>query len=301
MSKRKSTKPRILVLGGGVPKQLREAGAEQVSLWYDDQKAVEAAKHKNIHAIILTGGSDIQPRIYGQEPHKATQRPSYRRDLIELQVLQAAQTRGIPVLGICRGAQLINAAFGGTLHQHLGDLKQAHSYHLGHDHRVKVVRGSRLLKTLKNNTPWVVSIHHQAVDKVAPGFRVVARGTDGIIEAIESKEGYILGVQFHPEIATNKMMQRVFDDLAVAAAEVAGLPAPVKPAPVVQVAAPVRVVSPDRQLVPFDDRLITWQCFRCGLEFDDRVDHVDHMFFLHGIDLLDNMTDDEVFRLVGED
>lgn len=304
-----NSRPRVLVLGGGIS-AIEDAGGMVIHMSYTDPRAAEAVQSPSIHALVLTGGSDISPSIYGQPRHPRTQSPFPQRDLVELKTLEAAFNRGIPVLGICRGSQLINAAFGGTLHQHIPDLPNAHKFHNGHDHRVLVERNTKLHKALRESETWVVSLHHQAVDKVAPGFVVSARSKDGIVEAIETaadSKHWVVGVQFHPEIGTTAVMQRLFNRFAEEAARRAGLP-PVKPRPMprrVQPKAvqPVTVRRVAKQ--PTAPRLsrgvvVTWQCFRCGITFDDRIDHIDHMWFLHHIDLLENMSDESINALLLE-
>jgi putative glutamine amidotransferase len=306
--------PRILVLGGGMDEQLRRAGAESVYVSYTSQQAaVEAAEHGNIHGLILTGGVDVNPKVYGASRHPRTQTPNDARDLTELMALRAAYKRRIPILGVCRGSQIINAGFGGTLHQHIADLKHAHNYHLGHDHRVDVTRGTRLYKAVKVKETWVVSIHHQAVDRVAPGFRVNARGRDGIIEGIETsnitEHGWIMGVQFHPEISTNKVTQRIFNAFVRASATKFNMPEPKALASVPRTplytassSAPLnlttRAITPPKGVRP---TVVDRQCFPCGITFDEQVDHVDHMFFFHGIDLLDTMPTADVLAMLADD
>lgn len=311
---------RVLVLGGGIGEQIQRAGGQQLYIGYTDDKAVELVE--SAHAVVLTGGVDVDPKLYGHEPHKATQHPNKARDLTEARVLKAAWQRGIPVLGICRGSQMINVAFGGSLHQHIADLPNTHRYHLGHDHRVDLVKGSRVRNAFKKAEAWVTSIHHQAVDTVAPGFRVNARSKDGIVEGIEIEdpERWIVGVQFHPEIGTNETLQGLFNALVREAARKAGLPQPVvRPVPrrVVDTTtwgkAPVSKISNPISKKEVDARkdeikrvnfrsqnsgVTSWLCFRCGIEFEDRTDHLDHMWFIHDVDLLENMSDRDINTLL---
>jgi hypothetical protein len=177
-----------------------------------------------------------------------------------------------------------------------------------------VLKRTRLRETLGVAESWVVSIHHQSVDRVAKGFRVAARSRDGIIEAIESniRDRWMLGVQFHPEIGTTPTMQRIFNSLVAEAARRADMPTP-KVGTVKRVerhypSVPKPTVKTveneyDRPRIALPSALRTTQylCFRCGIEFDDAVDHIDHMFFLHGVDMTDDMTDAEIMALVDED
>lgn len=232
----KTTKaPRVLVLGG-CDRPIRNAGGVPVELSYTSgDQALEAVKHENIHALLLTGGSDVSPEIYGARRSPHTQKPHESRDLTEMLAVEAAMKRGIPVLGICRGAQMINAVNGGTLHQHVPNLKGAGNYHGYGRHAIRLAKRSRLAKMMGGTRRDCKSLHHQAVDKVAPGFTAVAWADDGIVEAIESVAGWTVGVQFHPELALGLPgSQGIFDAFVAAAAKAAGLPVPVRskaPAP----------------------------------------------------------------------
>jgi len=313
MSKKMKTsqRPNVLVLGGGGANWVvRDAGAEVTSMGYTDGRAPQAAADERIHALVLTGGGDIDPALYGAPRHVRTQSPNNARDVVETKTLVAAFERNIPVLGICRGSQMINAAFGGTLHQHIPDLPAAHRYHNGHDHRVLVEKDTRLRRAFQKEDPWVVSLHHQAVDKVAPGFKVSARAKDGVVEAIEiaDPDRWVVGVQFHPEIGTTPVMQRLVNAFVREAATKAGLP-PVKPATVRKIAAesggwfrPQPTAKPAVKSTVLtlgpSGRLVSWQCFRCGIAFDDRLDHIDHMWFIHDVDLMEHMTDAQINGLL---
>ena len=157
----------------------------------------------SLDALVITGGYDLDPAHYDQEPHPATDAPRTDRDAWELALLRGALDRGLPVLGICRGAQLLNVAFGGTLHQHLPDV-------LGHNgHRagngvfsrlpVRTVAGTRLA-ALIGECVDAPCYHHQAIDKVGDGLVVSAMDPDGVVEAVEMPgEAFALAVQWHPE------------------------------------------------------------------------------------------------------
>jgi gamma-glutamyl-gamma-aminobutyrate hydrolase PuuD len=156
-----------------------------------------------LHGLVLIGGPDIDPATYDADPHPRT-RSHPDRDRHEVALLREAIDLGLPVLGLCRGAQLINVALGGTLHQHLPDV-------VGHEqHRpgpavfggqvVRTEPGTRLAGILGAETK-VPCYHHQALDLIAPHLRAAARATDGTVEAVESARGddWLLGVQWHPE------------------------------------------------------------------------------------------------------
>lgn len=171
-----------------------------------------------LDGLILTGGKDIDPAVYGHQPHHETEEPARDRDQWELALLRAALGRNLPVLGICRGVQVINVAFGGTLHQHLPDV-------VGHgDHRignavfattdVDVVGGSRL-GALLGDRLQAKCYHHQAIDRLGEGL-VASAASDGVIEAVESPgHRFLLGVQWHPEEALDDL--RLFTGLVDAA------------------------------------------------------------------------------------
>ena len=160
-----------------------------------------------LDGILLTGGGDINPLFLGEEPIRELHGINPRRDRQELLLAQLAANRQIPILGICRGIQVLNAAFGGTLYQDIHSQMEGtrikHSQDLDRSyasHTVSIEKDSRLHRLFGTDTLAVNSFHHQAVQAPAPGFRVCARATDGVIEAIESAEfKSILGVQWHPE------------------------------------------------------------------------------------------------------
>ena len=160
-----------------------------------------------LDGILLTGGADINPLFLGEEPIKELHGINPRRDRQELLLTRLAADRQIPILGICRGIQTMNAAFGGALYQDIHS--QMEGKRIKHDqdldrtyasHTVSIEEGTVLHELFKTNTLAVNSFHHQAVMEPAPGFRVCARSTDGVIEAMESTEHKsMLGVQWHPE------------------------------------------------------------------------------------------------------
>ncbi len=155
-----------------------------------------------LDGLILTGGKDVNPQAYGHQPHPATEEPARERDAWEFAVLAAALDRRLPVLGICRGPQVINVALGGTLHQHLPDVV-GHSGHRVADatfalHTAHIIEGTRLGRLLGESIQ-TRCYHHQAIDEVGAGLIASAR-CDGVIEGIESAgEDFVVGVQWHPE------------------------------------------------------------------------------------------------------
>lgn len=162
---------------------------------------------ESLDGVLLTGGADINPLFLGEEPVKELHSINPRRDRQELLLARLAADRQIPILGICRGMQLMNAAFGGSLYQDIHSQMEGtrikHDQDLGRgyaSHTVEIEKDSLLCQLFGTETLAVNSFHHQAVKEVAPGFRATARATDGVIEAMESAEYKpMMGVQWHPE------------------------------------------------------------------------------------------------------
>lgn len=183
-----------------------------------DLRASAEAAVDALDGLVLTGGSDVAPEQYGAPAHAATDGPRPERDAWELALLRAALAVDRPVLAICRGAQLLNVACGGTLHQHLPEVVggDAHRPALGSFGTVtmQVEPGSRLA-ALVGAAPAGQCHHHQAIDRVGAGLTVCARAADGTIEAVElAGPRFALGVQWHPEEAGD---ERLFAALIAAA------------------------------------------------------------------------------------
>ena len=160
-----------------------------------------------LDGLLLTGGADINPLYLGEEPVKELHSINPRRDRQELLLAKLAADRQIPILGICRGIQVMNAAFGGSLYQDIHVQMEGkrikHDQDLGRgyaSHTVRLEKDSLLYQLFETEVLPVNSFHHQAVKEAAPGFRVTARSADGVVEAMESTEyKSMMGVQWHPE------------------------------------------------------------------------------------------------------
>jgi putative glutamine amidotransferase len=158
-----------------------------------------------VDGVLVAGGGDVDPASYGATP-AGSKETEAAADASELAVLRAARERRVPTLAICRGMQLLNVAYGGTLIQHLGDPDTLHPVPdepeavLAARHEVTIEPGSRLARTLGEGRRTVNTIHHQAIDRLGAGLRVTATADDGIIEAVEAEQDWdLLAVQWHPE------------------------------------------------------------------------------------------------------
>jgi putative glutamine amidotransferase len=183
-----------------------------------------------LDGLMLSGGGDIDPARYGAPPAPETGSVRAQRDTAEFALLAAAMARRLPVLGICRGMQVINVARGGSLHQHLPAV-------VGHDghapvpgafgsHPVRVTPGSRLAGILDRDEADVPTHHHQAVDRLGDGLTATAWTADGTIEAFELDAGespFVLAVQWHPEAGDDPSLFRA---LVAAARDRSAAPAP---------------------------------------------------------------------------
>ncbi len=188
------------------------AGMRWVEL-SDPEQAVQDAL--TCDGLLLPGGGDMDPKFYGQARIPACGEPNLLRDAAEPLLLRAFLAADKPVLGICRGIQVMNAVLGGDLYQDIKPFEHLpHNDHWAKVHTVTVRRGTLLSRILGQDTVLVNSQHHQAVDRVAPGFTLAALSEDGIVEAIEKPDaGFCLGVQWHPEWLSDAdpAMQSLFD------------------------------------------------------------------------------------------
>ena len=211
---RMSTDPEPTVAQSKYMESLARAGAGM--RWVelsDPEQAVQDAL--TCDGLLLPGGGDMDPKFYGQERIPACGEPNLLRDAAEPLLLRAFLAADKPVLGICRGIQVMNAVLGGDLYQDIKPFEPLpHNGHWAKVHTVTVRRGTLLSRILGQDTVLVNSQHHQAVDRVAPGFTLAALSEDGIVEAIEKPDaGFCLGVQWHPEWLSDAdpAMQGLFD------------------------------------------------------------------------------------------
>ena len=192
---------------------LQEAGAIAVILpahgFVDDADALLA----RLDGVLVTGGPDLDPAVYGQAPHpKLGPQVDRVSDEYELALIRAAVERDLPLLGICRGLQALNVSRGGTLHQHLPDRTDLD--HLqDHEpfapaHNVDVEPGTLLQWLTDSRQLPVNSFHHQAADRIGAGLEVAARAPDGTVEALyDPTASFVLGVQWHAELLTHRADQ----------------------------------------------------------------------------------------------
>jgi putative glutamine amidotransferase len=160
-----------------------------------------------VDGLVLTGGEDMDPAWYHADPHPRANPPSRERDLFELGLFAAARQREVPILGICRGIQVVNVALGGTLWQDLPSERPGAVDHYPEaarserTHLVRLQPGSLTASALGGNEVRVNSFHHQAVRDLAPKLVATGWTEDGLIEAVESLPGqpWLLAVQWHPE------------------------------------------------------------------------------------------------------
>lgn len=304
---RQTIEPRILVLEGlfgDTAEIINDAGgdADEIAPW-DIDEVIKALGTGIYTGLVLTGGSDIDPHMYGAKPHKSVYGVDQLRDSCERIALDMALVQNIPVLGICRGSQIMCAHRGGKLVQDIDG-------HRGTDHRVFAAPDARTFKrAIGGRDMDVVSLHHQCVKDPGEGMRIAAYAYDDTPEAIESLDGKWLGVQYHPEMAAyeNANAFAIFQWLVRAAADHEGVIAPiptfrevkranrtwrrVATTAVKSVTGPAySSKAPDPKRRPAGEKtrpaerpgeLELHSCQECGMLFDHRGDRDDHMAFLH--------------------
>lgn len=177
-----------------------------------------------LDGLVLTGGRDVDPSTYGHAPHPKTDEPARDRDAFELALVRRALHRRLPVLGICRGAQVLNVALGGTLHQHLPDVV-GHGWHQAgnavfNTSAITTVPGTRVASLIGEFTD-AQCYHHQAIADLGDGLIASAWDRDGVVEAVEipGDEQFVVAVQWHPEERLDDL--RLFAGVVQAAANYA--------------------------------------------------------------------------------
>lgn len=200
---------------------LDAAGADVVILPGGDATALLT----RLDGLVLAGGGDLDAECYGACRHPTSYMVDGERDLFEIVLARDALAGGVPLLAICRGLQIVNVARGGTLVAHLPECYGDQVQHRlpprePVSHSVCVVADSRLSRIIGEGSLDVMSWHHQAVERLGEGLRVVAHAADGVVEAIEATvPGWMAAVQWHPELnaATSPAQARLFSSLSEAA------------------------------------------------------------------------------------
>ncbi|MCW3019573.1 MAG: peptidase [Solirubrobacterales bacterium] len=207
---------RAVERAGGLPVVLPPLDLERIAPLLD-----------RLSGVLLSGGPDLDPGTYGQAAHSELGPTEPQLDAFEVQLAREADARGLPILGICRGAQALNVARGGTLHQHLPDTTDGTVAHRQHEpgtvatHMVRLAARSSLAQVLGARRVAVNSFHHQGVARLGRGLHASAWAQDGVIEGIEGRgKTLLLGVQWHAETLVDDLAQlALFEHLVRAADE----------------------------------------------------------------------------------
>ena len=195
----------------GYPRLVQRAGGSIAARPPDDTRHAADAVAR-LDGLVIAGGPDVEPVRYGAEREPRTGPPAPERDAWELALIEAALATGLPLLGICRGMQLLNVALGGTLMQHIDGHAEVVGVFGGH--AVKPVPGSLYAGVVPEET-FVPTYHHQAVDRLGEGLIPSAYAADGTVEAVELPSAdWVLGVQWHPEMGEDVRVMRALVEAA---------------------------------------------------------------------------------------
>lgn len=197
--------------GGGIPVIIPAQGTEEEL----------GALVSLCDGLLFPGGEDVDPKLYGEAPHPSIGAVNEQMDRTWILAEKMAQERGLPVLGICRGMQLVNVARSGSLWQDISLFKAAHELHVQRQnrdypiHRVTIEKETELYQTIGETHVYTNTLHHQCVKAAGMDLVVTAHAEDGVPEAMESRDGRIILVQWHPEelLHTVPVMRRLFENL----------------------------------------------------------------------------------------
>lgn len=185
----------------GYVRSLIKAGATPIMV-YKDGADYELPK---VDGLVLSGGGDISPIFFSKKPTEKTGKIQFERDMFEMSLME--QCIDLPIMGICRGMQVLNTAYGGTLYDDI----PGHDLKFKERHDIAVYENSRIAPVIGSRIYPVNSMHHQSVNMPGYGLKVAAASEDGIIEAIEHPKRPHFGVQWHPEKMGDKASERLFD------------------------------------------------------------------------------------------
>ncbi|MBN8549429.1 MAG: gamma-glutamyl-gamma-aminobutyrate hydrolase family protein [Deltaproteobacteria bacterium] len=187
-----------------------QAGGNPVLIPLTEDTELLRESYDAIDALLIPGGEDVHPRFYNEEPHPKLGKTCEIRDITEIQLIKWAYDDNKPVLGICRGIQVINVALGGTLVQDIGDQAPSEIQHRTPDskamwdsgaHEIEIAKDSKLATVIGKARLTVNSLHHQAVKSLAPKLSKTAEADDGTVEAVEAKgRSFFIALQCHPEM-----------------------------------------------------------------------------------------------------